>query len=185
MFRSRFTHRKNTFCSYRRNSPCVGLGDAVEANKRIVHLGAFPTHRMLMTACPTILWDGQKLHKNRIVRVRINLWRLRTVSSQVQKEYLKKCGLIYYSDQAQPKNKSLKKKINCRLDYWSGHFLEYHDWTIVFTWRPLTVRQEMFSWGIATCVLRHLLCNAETSTRRVASPPPPPVFRYGVDRRWH
>ena len=105
MFISRF-NRKNTFCSYRRNSPCVGLGDAVEANKRIVHLGAFPTHRMLMTACPTKLWDGQKLHKNRIVRVRINVWRLRTVSSPVQKEYLKKYGLIYYSDQVQPNNKS-------------------------------------------------------------------------------
>ena len=96
-FRSRF-NRKNTSCFYRRNSPCVGLRDAVEANELIVHLGASPTHRMFMTACPTILWDGQKLHKNRIIRVHINVWRLRTVSSPVQKEYLKQYRLIYYSD---------------------------------------------------------------------------------------
>ena len=123
-FRSRF-NRKNTSCFYRRNSPCVGLRDAVEANELIVHLGASPTHRMFMTACPTILWDGQKLHKNRIIRVHINVWRLRTVSSPVQKEYLKQYRLIYYSDQTQQKNKYKKLKklifLNCRLDYWSGH----------------------------------------------------------------
>ena len=37
-------------CSYRRDSSCVALRVAVEANE-LVHLGAFPTHRMMMTAC--------------------------------------------------------------------------------------------------------------------------------------
>ena len=43
---------------------------------------------MFMTACPTILWDGQKQHKNRIVRVHKQI--MATVSYPPQKEYRKK-----------------------------------------------------------------------------------------------
>ena len=100
-------NRKNTLCSYRRNSPCVGLRDSVEANELIVHRHGGLYHQSNVDDClPNhIIWDGQKLHTNRIVRVHINVWRLRIVSSPVQKEYLKKYRLIYYSDQIQPKNK--------------------------------------------------------------------------------
>ena len=71
-------------------------------------------------ACSTILWDGQKLHTNRIVRVHINVWRLRTVSSPVQKEYLKKIPshLLFRPN---PATNKVNVFFNCRLDYWSGH----------------------------------------------------------------
>ena len=60
-------NRKNTFCSYHRDSPCVGLREAVEPTNSSCTWGASPTHQMLMTVCPTMLWDRQKRY--RIVRV--------------------------------------------------------------------------------------------------------------------
>ena len=66
---------------------------------------------MSTTACRTILWDGQKLHKNRIVRVHIKLWRL---SFPLQKEYLKKIGTISFIIPTKPSQKINTKKIKLR-----------------------------------------------------------------------
>ena len=58
---------KNTHvCNYRRDSPCfAALRDAVEANE-LVHLGAFPIHQMMMTACSQYHgMNGNGLNLNR------------------------------------------------------------------------------------------------------------------------
>ena len=70
-------NQKNTFCSYRRDSPCVGLRDDVEANELLVHLGGGLSHpsnddESLLAN----LSDEHTLRANRIVRVLINVWRL-------------------------------------------------------------------------------------------------------------
>ena len=46
----RYVQSEEHICNYRRDSPCVALRVAVEANE-LVHVGAFPTHRMMLTAC--------------------------------------------------------------------------------------------------------------------------------------
>ena len=65
-----------TALNYRRDSPCVASRVAVEANE-LVHLGAFPTHRMMVTA----FMGWTETAYKRIVRVHI----LATVSSLFQK----------------------------------------------------------------------------------------------------
>ena len=111
MFSSRF-NRKNTFCSYRRDNTCVGLRDAVETNELLAHLVASPIHRMVMTACPTILYDGQKLHTNRIGCVV-------SASKIIYKTIT--LAFIIATKRRHKINTKKNFKNNYRLDYWSDH----------------------------------------------------------------
>ena len=115
MFRSRF-NRKNTFCSYRHNSPCVGLRYAVETNELLVYLWASPTHRM-----PAQPYYGMDRNCIKIESSGcIQMYGDSELSSPVQKDISKKIPshLLFRPN---PATKKIKVFFNCRLDYWSGH----------------------------------------------------------------
>ena len=59
-------NRKNTFCSYRRNSPCVGLRDAVEANELIVHICLYRENAIAVRAIDRSACDAtSRVHAHR------------------------------------------------------------------------------------------------------------------------